>query len=68
MIALTPCRNLRSHRFLSVCTGCNMCRASATYVNPGCRRCVEVLAVSTYADYDHVLTGCVLRGPRLSHG
>jgi hypothetical protein len=25
-----------------------MCRASATYVNPGCRRCVEVLAASAY--------------------
>jgi hypothetical protein len=28
--------NLRSRSFQSVCTGCNLCRAYATYVNVGC--------------------------------
>src|SRR5215217_3578120 len=32
------CRNLRVRRFLTVCAGCNLCRAHATYVNVGCRQ------------------------------
>jgi hypothetical protein len=50
IIALTPVGNPRSRRFLSVCTGCNVCRASATYVNVGFRHYVEVLAVSAYGN------------------
>jgi len=40
--SVDSCRNLRSRRFLTVCTGCYLCKARATYVNLGCDNGAEV--------------------------
>jgi hypothetical protein len=37
-------RNLRSRRFLTVCTGCKLCKARETYVDVGFRKRVRVYA------------------------